>query len=86
MARPKSSDLSSTRERENENLRVPSEPGEPPRAATEPPESEWSVRSDKTHTDPASGEPHKARRQRIRASKDADAVNAASGSSLRTRG
>jgi hypothetical protein len=45
------------RETENENLRVPDKPGEPPRPATEPPGSEWSVKSPETATDPGSGEP-----------------------------
>jgi hypothetical protein len=57
----------SNREREHENLRVPPESGEPPRAATEPPGSEWSVRTDKTETDPVSGEPHDSRKHRVRA-------------------
>ena len=35
-------------------------PGDPPRAATEPKGAKASVRSDKTFTDPASGEPNPA--------------------------
>lgn len=41
---------------ENENLRAPSQDGEPPRPATEPPGVEDSTRSPKTRTDPGSGE------------------------------
>lgn len=40
---------------ENENQR-PSTEGEAPRPATEPPGSEESVQTDKTKTDPGSGE------------------------------
>ena len=46
------------REVEDENLRVPAEPGKPPRPATEPPGSEGSTRSPETLTDPGSGEPN----------------------------
>lgn len=53
---------SSNRERENENLRIPTREGKPPRAATEPPGSEWSTRSDQTLTDPSSGEPNPRRK------------------------
>jgi hypothetical protein len=73
-------------ERENENLRVPARAGEPPRSATEPPGSEWSVRTDKTVTDPDSGEPHEARRQRLRSRKVEGGVKPASGCSPRSRG
>lgn len=45
------------REAENENLRIPDEPGKPPRPATEPPGAEWSMQSSETATDPGSGEP-----------------------------
>jgi hypothetical protein len=69
----------SNRERENQDLRVPAVEGEPPRAATEPPGSEWSVRTDKTMTDPVSGEPHEARKRRAQAK-----VRPASDSSRRT--
>jgi hypothetical protein len=48
-ARPKN------REVENENLR-PGPKGQPPRPATEPPGSAGSSRSDKTRSDPGSGE------------------------------
>lgn len=41
-----------------ENRRTPSQPGQPPRPATEPPGSEGSSDTDKTLTDPATGEPH----------------------------
>ncbi len=47
------------RETENENLRPPAAPGKPPRPATEPPGAEWSTKSAKTATDPATGEPSK---------------------------
>jgi len=50
------------RESANEDLRAPSEPGKPPRPATEPPGSEWSTKTPETATDPATGEPNKARR------------------------
>jgi len=43
----------------DEDLRLPSEPGKPPRPATEPPGSEWSTKSMETATDPATGEPTK---------------------------
>ena len=72
------------REREYENLRVPAEPGEPPRAATEPPGSEWSVQTDKTLTDPVSGEPHEEQIRRKRA-KRAPGVRQSSASSRRNR-
>lgn len=42
---------------ENENLRPPSKPGEPPRPATTPPGSGWSHQTDETLTDPGTGEP-----------------------------
>lgn len=48
-----------SRETENENLRVPAQPGKPPRPATEPPGSEWSTKTTETATDPATGEPIK---------------------------
>ena len=41
-----------------ENQRRPPGPGEPPRPATEPVGSEGSSDTDKTLTDPATGEPH----------------------------
>lgn len=50
MTRPKS------RETENENQRTPDRAGEPPRPATEPKAGEGSSRSEKTATDPATGE------------------------------
>lgn len=60
MAKPKKTvRLRGREETENENLRVPSEPGKPPRPATEPPGAEWSTRSPETATDPGSGEPIK---------------------------
>ncbi|OYX68192.1 MAG: hypothetical protein B7Y78_07360 [Caulobacter sp. 35-67-4] len=46
----------SDRSAENENLRPPSQDGEAPRPATEPPGSENSTQSPKTRTDPGSGE------------------------------
>jgi len=46
------------REIENENLRQPARPGEPPRPATEPHGAEESTRSPHTKTDPGSGEPN----------------------------
>lgn len=42
------------RETENENLK----PGSPPRPASEPKGSEGSSQTDKTLTDPATGEPN----------------------------
>lgn len=54
----------SNRERENENLRIPTQAGKSPRAATEPRGSEWSTRSADTLTDPSSGEPNPAARGR----------------------
>ena len=42
------------RQTENANLRPKGE-GQPPRPATEPPGSEWSVKTGKTRTDPGSG-------------------------------
>lgn len=48
-----------SRETENENLRLPAQPGKPPRPATEPPGSAWSTKSTETATDPATGEPIK---------------------------
>lgn len=73
----------SNREREHENLRVPDEPGRPPRPATEPPGSEWSVQTDKTLADPVSGEPQMARKRRR---EPPPSVRPASGSSPRSRG
>ncbi len=46
-----------SQERENENLRPPTEPGHAPRPATEPEGGEGSARNSKTKTDPATGEP-----------------------------
>jgi len=86
MAQPKTRIPPANLERENENLRVPARAGEPPRSATEPPGSEWSVRTDKTVTDPDSGEPHEARRQRLRSRKVEAGVKPASGSCPRSRG
>lgn len=45
------------RETENENLKA----GSPPRPATEPHGAEGSSKTSKTATDPATGEPQKAR-------------------------
>jgi len=45
------------RETEHENLRTPKRGGGPPRPATEPAGSAWSVQTDKTLTDPGSGAP-----------------------------
>lgn len=58
MPKPKKTMQQRGRETENENLRVPSETGKPPRPATEPPGSEDSTRSPETKTDPGSGEPN----------------------------
>lgn len=66
MPKPKKTDRLRGRETENENLRVPSEPGTPPRPATEPPGAEWSVKSPETATDPGSGEPTKEEEARGR--------------------
>ena len=56
MARNPTEDRPHNREVENEELRPPETPGEPPRPATEPAGAEWSQESDKTATDPGSGE------------------------------
>ena len=45
-----------------ENQRQPAHTGEPPRPATEPPGSEGSSDTNKTLTDPATGEPHMERK------------------------
>lgn len=74
------------RQRENEDMRIPAQPGEPPRSATEPPGSEWSVRSDQTLTDPSSGEPNEAREERRRSPAPKSEVKSADGSSPRTSG
>jgi len=58
MPKPGKPERLSGRERENENLRVPSKTGKPPRPATEPSGSEDSTRSPETKTDPGSGEPN----------------------------
>jgi hypothetical protein len=80
MAQPKAPIRPASLERENENFRVPAREGEPPRSATEPPGSEWSGQTDKTITDPNSGEPHEARRQRLRSrSMEADVKHTSSG-------
>lgn len=57
MAKSKASGRLRGRHSADEDLRVPSEPGKPPRPATEPPGSEWSTKSEETLTDPATGEP-----------------------------
>lgn len=57
MTREKAPTRPRGRESADEDLRVPSEPGKPPRPATEPPGSEWSTKSAETATDPATGEP-----------------------------
>lgn len=44
------------RQTENDNLRPPTNAGEPPRPATEPAGSEGSSNSGNTETDPATGE------------------------------
>lgn len=44
------------RETENENLKVPTTDGKPPRPATEPAGAEGSSNSGETETDPATGE------------------------------
>jgi hypothetical protein len=59
MAKSKGPERMRGRESANEDLRVPSQPGKPPRPATEPPGSEWSTKTHKTATDPATGEPNK---------------------------
>lgn len=56
MTRP-DRDLERDRFGENENQRKPSEPGRPPRPATEPPGAEKSTRKAPTEVDPGSGEP-----------------------------
>lgn len=61
MAKSKGATRPRGRESANEDLRVPAEPGMPPRPATEPPGSEWSTKTPETATDPATGEPNKAR-------------------------
>ncbi len=50
---PEPSDAAKTRD---EDLK----PGSPPRPATEPAGAQGSQRSDKTQTDPATGEPRKS--------------------------
>ena len=49
-----------TRESETENQRT-DKAGRPPRPSTEPKGSEWSTRTDKTRTDPGTGEPNRAK-------------------------
>lgn len=46
-----------TRESETDLIR-PDKPGNPPRPATEPKGSEWSVRTDETKADPVTGAPN----------------------------
>lgn len=51
------SDRPDNRSVENEALKTDGD-GHPPRSATEPAGAKWSVQSDKTATDPSSGEPN----------------------------
>jgi hypothetical protein len=46
----------------DEDLKLPAAPGRPPRPATEPDGAEGSSRTSKTATDPATGEPNRAKR------------------------
>jgi hypothetical protein len=42
----------------DEDMRIPSKPGQPPRPATEPEGAEHSTKSPHTETDPVTGEPN----------------------------
>ena len=74
------------REVENQDLRPPAQEGEPPRAATEPPGSEWSVQSEETMTDPVSGEPREEKERRERGQEAWDRLTRSSGSRPHTSG
>ncbi len=43
----------------DEDIKVPSREGQPPRPASEPEGAESSTRNDKTATDPVTGEPNR---------------------------
>jgi len=57
MIKPRKPPRPKSRETEHEDVRLPHEPGQPPRHATVPPGKEWSTRTPKTATHPVTGEP-----------------------------